>query len=125
MSSLWPRWIYAWLGCFSAPLQNKGRCLQSSLTSSRFTAAAISSLVEFQEDQLYFIGSIQVASLISFDPNNPNTGSSNKSSFGSALLGSAIVSALGINGVYTVLLCQVCLQRSGRNGPSRENGSLL
>ncbi|KFA74435.1 hypothetical protein S40288_10077 [Stachybotrys chartarum IBT 40288] len=109
---LWPRRIYAWLGCFSASLQNKGRRLQSSLTSSRFTAAAISSLVEFQEVQLYFIGSIQVASLISFDPDNPNTGSSNSNSFGSALLGSAIVSALGINGVYTVLLCQVCLQRS-------------
>lgn len=109
----WPHRIAKFLGFRRASLREKGDSIQTRLASSRFGAAVLSSLVEFQEVQLYFVGSIQVASFISFNPENPNTSSSNSNSFGSALLSSAIINILGVNGVYTILLCQVCLQRQG------------
>lgn len=112
-STTWPRRVSKFLGLGRASLREKGEHIQARIGSSRFGAAVVSSLLEFQEVQLYFVGSIQVASFISFSPGNPNTGSSNSNSFGSALLSSAIVNILGVNGVYTILLSQVCLQRRG------------
>ncbi|KAI1170870.1 hypothetical protein F4777DRAFT_567666 [Nemania sp. FL0916] len=114
ISTNWPRRISNVLGLGRADLREKGHRVQTRLASSRFRATLISSLVEFQEVQLYFVGSIQVASFISFSPNNPNTSSSNSNSFSSALLSSAIINILGVNGVYTILLCQGCLQREGK-----------
>ncbi|KAI3318291.1 hypothetical protein HD806DRAFT_317365 [Xylariaceae sp. AK1471] len=112
-SSVWPHRIGKFLGLGRASLREKGDSIQKRLASSRFGAAVLSSLNEFQEVQLYFVGSIQVASFISFNPDNPNTSSANSNSFGSALLSSAIINILGVNGAYTILLCQVGLQRQG------------
>ncbi|KAI1109242.1 hypothetical protein F5Y14DRAFT_433347 [Nemania sp. NC0429] len=112
-STKWPHRIANFLGFRRVAIREKGDSIQTRLASSRFGAAVLSSLLEFQEVQLYFVGSIQVASFISFNPDNPNTSSANSNSFGSALLSSAIINVLGVNGAYTILLCQVCLQRQG------------
>ncbi|KAK3319099.1 hypothetical protein B0H66DRAFT_623471 [Apodospora peruviana] len=89
--------------------------VQTYLASSRYSAAVRTTLVEFQEVQLYFVGAIQVATFISFDPDNPNTGSANATSFASAVINSTVVNILSLNTVYTVLLTQICLQRDGNH----------
>jgi hypothetical protein len=109
----WPGTIFRTLGFCRISLREKSQRLQNKIYSTRFAAAVLTSLVEFQEVQMYFVGSIQIATLISFNPSHPNAGGSNSKSYASALLSSATASALGVCGVYTILLCQICLQREG------------
>ena len=90
----------------------QGAQLQSRLASSKPGAAITSSLVEFQEVQIYFVAVVQIAALISFNPANPSAGSSNQNSFSSALLNSIAVSGLGIYSTFGTLLTQCCLQRA-------------
>jgi hypothetical protein len=91
---------------------SQGAQLQSRLASSKPGAAIVSSLVEFQEVQIYFVAVVQIAALISFNPANPSAGSSNQNSFGGALLNSIAVSDLGIYSTFGTLLTQCCLQRA-------------
>ncbi|KAK3357771.1 hypothetical protein B0T25DRAFT_567020 [Lasiosphaeria hispida] len=93
--------------------RKRGKLLQSDLAASRFGAAVVSSLVEFQEVQIYFVASIQVATLISFNPGNPNAGSVNSYSYGGALLNSVTITSLSITSLSCILLVQRSLQRVG------------
>jgi hypothetical protein len=114
-STTWIRGLSSLLGCFGRPaiIRRQGIQLQENLVTSKFGAAVISSLVEFQEVQIYFVTSIQIATLVSFNPGNPNTGTANSNSYGEATSNSATVAILGINGAASILLTQYCLQRAG------------
>lgn len=92
--------------------QGQGAQLQGRLASSKPGAAIVSSLVEFQEVQIYFVAVVQIAALISFNPANPGAGSSNQSSFADAILNSIAVSNIGIYSTFAILLTQCCLQRA-------------
>jgi len=93
--------------------RKRGEQLQSSMAASRFGAALISTLVEFQEVQIYFVASIQIATLISFNEANLNVGSVNSSSYGGSLLNSVAITTLSVTSVSCVLLIQRSLQRVG------------
>jgi len=92
--------------------RSQGAQLQSWLASSKPGAAIISSLVEFQEVQIYFVAVMQIAALVSFNPANPRASSSNQSSYAGALLNSIAVREIGIYSVFGILLVQCCLQRA-------------
>jgi hypothetical protein len=99
--------------CGAASAHRPGTDLQRKLANSRLGAAVISSLAEFQEVQIYFIASIQMSTVISFNRQNSGTGSSNNNSFRSAVLNSRIATLLGISGVPCILLVQYSLHRIG------------
>ncbi|KAK3989099.1 hypothetical protein QBC44DRAFT_95477 [Cladorrhinum sp. PSN332] len=99
-------------GCVG-PLGTRGKELQAKLATSRFGAAVASSLMEFQEVQIYLVASIQVATLISFDSKNTSTGLDNSDSFASAIVNARVAPSLSIMSMAPVLLIQCCLQRSG------------
>ncbi|KAK4163805.1 hypothetical protein QBC43DRAFT_335215 [Cladorrhinum sp. PSN259] len=80
--------------------------LQGKFKRSRFGVAAISSLAEFQEIQIYFVISLQVAAL--FTHIEADT-------FGTAMLAISVVRALSILSIAPVLLVQLCLVRACKN----------
>ncbi|KAK0710854.1 hypothetical protein B0H67DRAFT_646280 [Lasiosphaeris hirsuta] len=117
-TTTWTRKIFYLSSCFQGrrgreETRKRGKLVQSNLAASRFGAAVVSSLVEFQEVQIYFVGSIQIATLISFSPDNPNTGSVNSYSYGGALLNSVTITSLSITSLSCILLIQRSLQRVG------------
>ncbi|KAK3314824.1 hypothetical protein B0H66DRAFT_563724 [Apodospora peruviana] len=107
-STTWTRRLFTLLG-----RRDQGICLQNRLASSRLAAAAVSSLVEFQEVQTYLVASLQLATLVSFNPGNAGTSSANNDSFGEAVLNSSIVALLSLTSMSCVLLTQCALQRAG------------
>ncbi|KAL8399748.1 hypothetical protein RB594_000235 [Gaeumannomyces avenae] len=85
---------------------------QRRLALTRGNAAVISSMVEFQEVQGYFVAAIQVATLVTFrGSEGPNLNT--VTSLGSILFNSSLVQMLAVSGVLPVLLVQCCLQRAG------------
>ncbi|KAK4224287.1 hypothetical protein QBC38DRAFT_515323 [Podospora fimiseda] len=70
---------------------------QTTLTTSQPFSALSSTLVEFQEVQIYLVASIQVATLISFNSKNTTTGLDNSDSFASAILNARVAPSLSIN----------------------------
>ncbi|KAK4223494.1 hypothetical protein QBC38DRAFT_503112 [Podospora fimiseda] len=84
---------------------------RSQKTSLKFKPATIASLTEFQEIQIYFVLSLQVASLFtSFSPSDGTT------TFNTTLLAISVVRALSIMSIAPVLLVQCCLvRRAGKN----------
>lgn len=85
---------------------------QRVLSLTRGNAAVISSMIEFQEVQGFFVAAIQVATLVTFrSADGPDLGSA--TSLGSILFNSSLVQVLAVSGVLPVLLVQCCLQRSG------------
>ncbi|KAK3385575.1 hypothetical protein B0H63DRAFT_184718 [Podospora didyma] len=118
-STTWTRKLFRCLSWLSYPsktwrekLRKQGESLQSKVSCSRFGASVVSSLAEFQEVQIYFVASVQIATLISFNPMHPNASSVNSDSYGSALANSVIVKTLSISGVSCILLTQYTLQRN-------------
>jgi hypothetical protein len=87
--------------------------LQSRFFSSRLRAAVTSSIVEFQEIQIYFLLAVQVATLVSFDPNITRTVGVNNTSYADVILNSGLASLLNIAALSGVLLVQSSLQRAG------------
>ncbi|KAH8839352.1 hypothetical protein MCOR27_003806 [Pyricularia oryzae] len=88
------------------------REMQRTLSLTRGNAAVISSMIEFQEVQGFFVAAIQVATLVTFrSTDGPDLGS--VTSLGSILFNSGLVQVLAVSGVLPVLLVQCCLQRSG------------
>ncbi len=94
-------------------LRHRGSRLQSFLASSRFGAALVSSLIEFQEVQIYFVASIQIATLVSFNPSNTRSSASNSASYAGALINSITITSLSITSVSCILLIQATLQHAG------------
>lgn len=109
--TFWPGQILRLLDPARASLREKGERLQARLAGSRFGAAVISSLVEFQEVQLYFVGFLQIAIIVNSNLSHYGTGGFNSNSFVNAILNSIVATILGVHTVYAILLCQVCLQR--------------
>lgn len=89
--------------------------VQDRLIDLRLHAATVSTLVEFQEVQGFFVGAIQVATLATFRPKGLSQSSDANSarSFGEAILDSQLVQSLAINGLLPLLLVQCLLQRYG------------
>lgn len=89
--------------------------VQNRLIELRLHAATVSTLVEFQEVQAFFVGAIQVATLATFKPKGLSQSSDANSarSFGEAILDSQVVQALAINGMLPLLLVQCLLQHYG------------
>ena len=86
--------------------------LQNRLWDSRLRAAATSSLVEFQEVQIYFTAAVQIATLASFDPDEDDNIGANNSSYAAVILNSGLAALLNITAMAGILLVQCCLQRA-------------
>lgn len=89
--------------------------IQNRLIEWRLHAATVSTLVEFQEVQVFFVGAIQVATLATFRPKGLSQSSDANSarSFGEAILDSELVTFLAVNGLIPLLFVQCLLQRYG------------
>lgn len=88
--------------------------IQHRLSRTRLHAATVSTLIEFQEVQAFFIGAVQIATLATFKPSGSSQSDANfANSFGEAILDSQLVQALAINGVLPILLIQCILQQYG------------
>ncbi|KAK2597550.1 hypothetical protein N8I77_012329 [Diaporthe amygdali] len=86
--------------------------IQDRLARSKLHAVTISTLVEFQEVQAWFVGAIQVATLATFQVTGGSAlGSANTNSFGEAILSSRLVRTLAFDGIYPILLAQFILQQ--------------
>jgi hypothetical protein len=96
----------------STPPRAKQATLLSKLAASRLCAAATSSLVEFQEMQLYFVGCVQIATLVSYNPSTTKSTVTNNDSFAAILLNSGLAALLATSSMACVLLVQCCLQRT-------------
>ncbi|KAK4451280.1 hypothetical protein QBC34DRAFT_436818 [Podospora aff. communis PSN243] len=94
---------------YSSHLSN----LQSRFFASRLRTSVTSSIVEFQEIQIYVLLAIQLAILISFDPTISRTVGVNNTSYADVILNSGLASLLNIAALSGVLLVQSCLQRAG------------
>lgn len=89
--------------------------IQNRLAGLRLHAATVSTLVEFQEVQAFFIGAIQVATLATFRPTGSSSSDANSAtSFGQVLLDSQLVQTLAIYGVFPLLCVQYMLHRYGK-----------
>lgn len=96
----------------SSPSQIKSKkTLLSKLATSRVGAAATSALVEFQEMQIYVIASVQIATLVSYNPSTTKTTSANNDSYAAMLLNSGLAALLATSSMTCILLAQCCLQR--------------
>ncbi|KAK0655026.1 hypothetical protein B0T16DRAFT_396055 [Cercophora newfieldiana] len=87
--------------------------VQDKLFDSRLRAAVTSSLVEFQEVQIYFIAAVQIATLVSFEPEITDTVGENNSSYAAVILNSGLAALLNVTAITGVLLVQCSLQRAG------------
>ena len=72
----------------------------------------VSSTVEFQEVQVYFVASVQVATLITYNPETTGSTGANNTSFAAVLLNSGLAALLNINSLSCILLAQCSLQRA-------------
>ncbi|SPO03172.1 uncharacterized protein DNG_05854 [Cephalotrichum gorgonifer] len=114
ISRTWTRRIINLLSYCGLPsLRHRGLPLQKQVGESIFGAAAISSVAEFHEIQCYFIASIQIATLLCFDSNNPKAAGNSSTSFGQAIFNAETSIILSITSVAPVLLTQFSLQRAG------------
>ncbi|GJN78582.1 hypothetical protein PLIIFM63780_002076 [Purpureocillium lilacinum] len=86
--------------------------LLSKLGASSLGAAATSSLVEFQEMQLYFVASVQIATLVSYNHSTTESTGTNNASYAAMLLNSGLAALLATSSIACVLLVQCCLQRA-------------
>ncbi|KAJ6442462.1 integral membrane protein [Purpureocillium lavendulum] len=84
----------------------------SKLAASSLGAAATSSLVEFQEMQLYFVASVQIATLVSYNRSTTESTGTNNASYAAMLLNSGLAALLATSSMACVLLVQCCLQRA-------------
>ncbi|KAK4158866.1 hypothetical protein QBC43DRAFT_363054 [Cladorrhinum sp. PSN259] len=111
----WIRRSFTPLGAFKRTrgLRHWGNELQAKLARSRFGAAVVSSLVEFQEVQIYLTASIQIATLISYNSRKTATGLLVSDSFASAAINSQVAWFLSMMSMGPVLMVQCALQRSG------------
>ncbi|KLU86064.1 hypothetical protein MAPG_05083 [Magnaporthiopsis poae ATCC 64411] len=114
-TSVFRPFIWAYMQARSATRADAWRLSgekQRRLALTRGNAAVISSMVEFQEVQGYFVAAIQVATLVTFrGSEGPELNS--VTSLGSILFNSSLVQVLAVSGVLPVLLVQCCLQRAG------------
>lgn len=94
------------------PLGAKQATLLSKLPAWGLSAAAASALMEFQEMQLYFVGCVQIATLVSYNPSTTESTGTNNDSFAAMLLNSGLAALLAISSMACVLLVQCCLQRA-------------
>ncbi|KAK3356340.1 hypothetical protein B0T25DRAFT_134653 [Lasiosphaeria hispida] len=113
------------------PFQGKVSNLRHKLSHSRFVDAVTSSLVEFQEAQVYFLASVQLATLVSYNPDigrgendgsedgivttTATTSSSGRvtdTSYAAVILNAGLAALLNTTSVACVLLVQFCLQRA-------------
>lgn len=85
--------------------------LQNRLAQTRLNAATITSLVEFQEVQAFFVIAIQIATLATSQIEGRSSSGSN--SFAEVLLNAQMVQSLAVNSILPVVLAQCILQREG------------
>lgn len=85
--------------------------LQNRLAQTRLNAATITSLVEFQEVQVFFVIAIQIATLATSQIEDRSSSGSN--SFAEVLLNAQMVQPLAVNSILPVVLIQCILQREG------------
>lgn len=85
--------------------------LQGRLAQTRLNAATITSLVEFQEVQAFFLIAIQIATLATSQIEGRSSSGSN--SFAEVLLNAQMVQSLAVNSILPVILTQCILQREG------------
>lgn len=85
---------------------------RSKLADSRVGSAVVSSLVEFQEVQTYFILSVQIATLVSYNPQTTETTGVNNSSYAAVLLNSGLAALLNTNSFTCIMLAQCGLRRA-------------
>lgn len=85
--------------------------LQNRLAQTRLNAATITSLVEFQEVQVFFVIAIQIATLATSQIEGRSSSGSN--SFAEVLLNAQMVQSLAVNSILPVVLTQCVLQREG------------
>lgn len=85
--------------------------LQHRLAQTRLNAATITSLVEFQEVQAFFVISIGIATLATSQTEGRTASGSN--SFAEVLLNAKTVQSLAVNSILPVVLTQCVLQREG------------
>jgi len=86
--------------------------LLSKLGASRLGPAATSALVEFQEMQIYFVASVQIATLVSYNPSTTEATGANNDSYAAMLLNSGLAALLAISSTACIMLVQCCLQRT-------------
>jgi hypothetical protein len=107
----WTYHILITFSCFlSKDIRDKGKALQTRLATSKHWAAAVCSLAEFQEVQLYFVMTTQIAAIITLHDNKIATEST---SFGAAITNWGVLTYFSMLGIPNILLVQCCLQRSG------------
>lgn len=85
--------------------------LQNRLAQTRLNAATITSLVEFQEVQVFFVIAIQIATLATSQIEGRSSSGSN--SFAEVLLNAQMVQSLAVNSILPIVLTQCVLQREG------------
>lgn len=109
----WP--LIALLGKLFVPGRpstwTKATILQNRLAQTRLNAATITSLVEFQEVQAFFVIAIQIATLATSQIQGRSSSGSN--SFAEVLLNAQMVQSLAVNSILPVVLIQCILQREG------------
>jgi hypothetical protein len=118
VSTVRVRRLYALFSCGrgrgdkDSPLRSRLAILQNKLAGSKLGAAVLSSLVEFQEVQAYFIASLQIATLVSYNPTLTDTAGVNNDSYAAVILNSGLAAVLNIGSISCILLVQCCLQRA-------------
>lgn len=109
----WP--LIALLGKIFVPRRPsawaRATILQNRLAQTRLNAATITSLVEFQEVQAFFVIAIQIATLATSQIEGRSSSGSN--SFAEVLLNAQMVQSLAVNSILPVVLVQCILQREG------------
>ncbi|KAK0707293.1 hypothetical protein B0H67DRAFT_647489 [Lasiosphaeris hirsuta] len=114
------------------PLKDMVSRLRHKLSRSRLVDAVTSSLVEFQEAQVYFLASVQLATLVSYSPDigraddddddessgvatatiTSSGGRVTDTSYAAVILNAGLAALLTTTSVACVLLVQFCLQRA-------------
>ncbi|KAK2809240.1 hypothetical protein FQN50_004076 [Emmonsiellopsis sp. PD_5] len=121
ISTVWVRRLHGLFSCCSgrgdttkqdSRLRSGLAILRTKLADSKLGAAVPSSLVEFQEVQAYYIASVQIATLMSYNPELTDTAGVNNDSYAAVILNSGLAALLNINSVTCILLVQCCLQRA-------------
>ncbi|KAK3384705.1 hypothetical protein B0T24DRAFT_609339 [Lasiosphaeria ovina] len=93
--------------------QDRLAAVQSRLERSRLGTAVTASLMEFQEVQIYFIISAQIATIIAYNPQLRNTLGDNNSSYAAVILNSGLAAFLNISSMGCIFLAQCVLHKAG------------
>jgi len=108
----------AWIGQFGALFsrrnphrQKKLAAVQQKVAGWRLGPAVRSTLLEFQEMQIFFTISVQIATLSSFNSEMEDNPDNNNTSFSGAIFNSGLASILCISTTATMLLTQCALPR--------------